>query len=475
MTAGDNRGARGAGVMALWDPVRLAEVAWDLGCVNAGDAGQIRQRQQTRLAALFDAARAAPLYRAHLQDRPAADIALTELPVVHKRMLMRHFDDWVTDPALRLPALRAFAADPQQIAQPFLGKYQVWESSGTSGTPAVFVQDARAIAVYDGLEALRRAAPRARFGWPEPALLGQRIAFVGAVGGHFASVVSVQRLRQLNPWMAPALQPFSIAQPIDALVAQLNAFAPSVIATYPSAAAMLADEAARGALRLALREVWTGGETLGPSVRQHIEQQLDCPVRNSYGASEFLAMGWECAQGRMHLNADWIILEPVDHRHRPVPLGARPHTVLLTNLANHVQPLIRYDLGDQVTFTAGSCACGSPLPMIDVQGRHDDALVMAGRGRRPVTLLPLALSTVMEDDAGVFDFQLRQQDAHTLVLRLGRRGKAAVSAAAHCRAALHAFCTDQGVVGLRLVDELDLPLVRGRSGKVQRIVARSGG
>lgn len=466
---------RGGDVTLLFDPLRLAEVAWDVTCVNAGSPQLAERRQRERLTALFDAARAAPVYREHLAGRRAADICLGELPVVHKRTLMRHFDDWVTDPALRLPDLHAFTADPRQIAQPFLGKYQVWESSGTSGSPAVFVQDTRAMAIYDALEALRRATPRTRFGWPDPSLLGQRIAFVGAVGGHFASNVSIQRLRQLNPWMAPSLQSFSIAQPIDALVAQLNAYAPSVIATYPSAAAMLADEAARGALRLDLREVWTGGETLGPAVRRHVARQLGCQVRNSYGASEFLAMGWECAEGRMHLNADWVILEPVDRHHRPVPLGKRPHTVLLTNLANHVQPLIRYDLGDQVTFAAGVCPCGSPLPVIDVQGRHDDALVMAGRGGRSVTVLPLALSTVMEDDAGVFDFQLCQRDAHTLVLRLSQHGKGAASVATHCHAALHAFCAQQGVAGLKLVDELHVAPARGRSGKVQRIVALPSG
>lgn len=459
----------------LFDPLRQAEVAWDVGCVGAASPEAVRQRQRERLVGLLDAARAAPMFRKLLAGREAGDIALTELPIARKGVLMRHFDDWVTDPALRLPALRAFTAEPQQIAQPYLGRYQIWESSGTSGTPAVFVQDARAMAVYDALEGLRRAWPRTVFGWPVPTLPGPRIAFVGATSGHFASVVSVLRLRQLNPFLAASVQAFSIAQPIDALVGQLNDFAPSVVATYPSAAAMLADEAARGGLRLALREVWTGGETLGPSVRQHIVQQLGCPVRNSYGASEFLAMGWECAEGRMHLNADWVILEPVDRRHRPVPPGTRSHTVLLTNLANHVQPLIRYDLGDQVTFATGRCSCGSPLPVIDVQGRHDDALVMAGRGARSVTLLPLALSTVMEDDAGVFDFQLRQRDARTLVLRLGLRGKAAVSAAARCHAALHAFCSDQGVDRLRLVNELDQAPGRGRSGKVQRIVAQAVG
>jgi phenylacetate-CoA ligase len=462
-------------VTALFDPLRLAEVAWDVACVTTATPEQIAQRQQTRLTALFEAARAAPMYRGLLEGHDAGEVALASMPVVHKKQLMRRFDQWVTDPALHLAPLRAFAADPQQVAMPFLGQYQVWESSGTSGTSAVFVQDARAMAVYDALEALRRTRPRMLYGWPDATPLGQRIAFVGATGGHFASFVSMQRLRRLNPWLAPAVQSFSIAQPIDALVAQLNEFAPSVIATYPTAASMLAGEAAHGSLRLTLREVLTGGETLGAAVRQRIEQQLGCPVRNSYGASEFLPMGWECAEGRMHLNADWVILEPVERHYRAVPPGTLSHTVLLTNLANHVQPLIRCDLGDQVTFATDRCACGSALPVIEVQGRHDDALVMAGRARRNVTLLPLALSTVMEDEAGVFDFQLRQRDAHTLVLRLGLRGKDAVTAAAQCHAVLQAFCNDQGVDKLRLVNELDIALAHGRSGKLQRVIAMPDG
>ncbi len=453
---------------AVFDPFRMAEVAWDIGWVDLASPAQLAERRATRLAALFDAARAAPLYRQHLGGRNGADIALESMPVTHKHTLMRQFDRSVTDPALHLSPLRAFIADPQRIAEPYLGKSQVWESSGTSGTPAVFVQDARAMSVYDALEGLRRARPQS---WSAPMALGRRIAFVGAISGHFASVVSMLRLQRLNPWMAPMLRSFSIAQPIDDLVAELNQFAPAVIATYPTAASMLAGEAASGALRVGLQEVWTGGETLGDNMRQRIEQQLGCTVRNSYGASEFLAMGWECASGNMHLNADWVILEPVDRHHQPVAPGETSHTVLLTNLANHVQPLIRYDLGDQIRFATEPCACGSPLPVIHVHGRHDDALVMAGRGKRSVTLLPMALSTVLEDDAGVFDFQLRQRDAHTLVLRLGLRGQDAVDAAAHCHAALRSFCAEQGVGRLHLVDELDVAPRLGRSGKVQRVIA----
>ena len=86
------------------------------------------------------------------------------------------------------------------------------------------------------------------------------------------------------------------------------------------------------------------------AAREHVHRSLDTVVRSSYGASEFLPMAWECAHGHLHLNEDWLILEPVDEHQRPVPPGQPSCSVLLTNLANTVQPLIRYDLGDQVTL-----------------------------------------------------------------------------------------------------------------------------
>ncbi len=458
-------------MMAVFDPLRLAEVAWDVGCAHAQSPRAIALRQRSRLTSLLDSASGSRWLRGLVQGRAGDAITLQDLPVMHKRELMARFDDWVADPALHLPELVQFTADPGNIAQPFLGRYQVWVSSGTSGEPAVFVQDARAMAVYDALESLRRATPCVAMGWPDPALLAQRIAFVGATSGHFASVVSMQRLRQINPWMAQSLRCFSIEQPVAELVQALNDFSPSVITSYPTAAAMLADEAERGSLQVRLREVWTGGETLGSAQRDHIAQALGCKVRNSYGASEFLPMGWECAHGNLHVNADWVILEPVDRAWRPVPAGTRSHTTLLTNLANHVQPLVRYDIGDRITVATQPCACGSPLPVIDVQGRHDDVLVMAGQRGRPVTVLPLALSTVLEDDAGVFDFQLHQRNARTLALRLALRGAEASAAAARCESALCRFARQQGLAPITVVHEPHAAFARGRSGKLQRIVA----
>ncbi len=457
---------------SIFDPVRWGAVALDVLAAGRSTPQAIAERQGRRLAGLLDAAvRGSRLYRERLRGIPPAGTPLGALPIVRRSELMERFDDWVTDPQLKLDALRAFTADPQRIGQPWLGRYLVWESSGTSGQPGVFVQDAQSMAVYDALEALRRSTPRPLQRWLDPLLLGERIAFIGATSGHFASFVSTQRLRQLNPWMERTLRPFSIQQPAAALLGELNAFAPTVVATYPTVAAWLADEAGRGALRFRPRELWTGGETLSATVRQRLEQTLGCTVRNSYGASEFLTIGWECSHARMHANADWVILEPVDEHHRPLPPGQASCFTLLTNLANHVQPLIRYEMNDQITIRPGRCACGSPLPVIEVQGRRDDPLVMTGRHGQPVTLLPLALTTVLEDEAGVFDFQLRQRDGRTLVLRLGLQGPEAARALARCRPALQAFAATQGLPALHVLGELGQAVPRGRSGKAQRVIA----
>lgn len=111
--------------------------------------------------------------------------------------------------------------------------------------------------------------------------------------------------------------------------------------------------------------------------------------------------------------------------------------------------------------------------MIEVQGRRDDPLVMAGRHGRPVTLLPLALATVLEDQAGVFDFQLEQRNNHTLALRLALPGPEGEAAAQRCRAALHAFAAVQELQPIRVLVDWGQVIPRGRSGKVQRIVAKS--
>jgi phenylacetate-coenzyme A ligase PaaK-like adenylate-forming protein len=161
------------------------------------------------------------------------------------------------------------------------------------------------------------------------------------------------------------------------------------------------------------------------------------------------------------------VLEPVDASYRPVEPGTASHTVLLTNLANRLQPLIRYDLGDSITQIVEPCPCGSPLPAIHVQGRHDDVLVFARRSEPPIKILPLVVTTVLEEDAGVHDFQLVQTGPRHLKLLLGG---CPPEAAQRARGALAAYLAAQDV--RRATIELDsaAPCRSARSGKLRRVI-----
>jgi phenylacetate-coenzyme A ligase PaaK-like adenylate-forming protein len=447
-------------------------VAADVAATVHTSAEAVAERQQRRLAAVISSAiHKSPLYRHLLKGLGPPGPRLQDMPVMRKAALMHRFDEWCTDPAIRMDALRRFVADPANVGRPFLDRYVVWESSGSSGEPGLFVQDAAAMAVYDALEALRKPDLMPLRHLLDPWELSDRTVFVGAVGGHFASTVSIERLRLLNPLLARRLASVSFLQPIDRLVSDVQDQEPTVIATYPSVAVLLANESIAGCLKISPREIWTGGETLSPSMRRHVEQAFGCRVVNSYGASEFLSLACECGHGSLHLNSDWVILEPVDIHGRPVPAGTAGATTLLTNLANHVQPLIRYDIGDQVTMVAQSCACGSPLPVIEVRGRADDTLHLHGRSSRGIDVLPLALSTVLEEGAGLFDFQLEQQGLGELTLSTSRHGAEATRLLHRARGALAAFLHDQGAADVHIHCCTGRAPRRRRSGKLQRVLA----
>jgi phenylacetate-coenzyme A ligase PaaK-like adenylate-forming protein len=157
--------------------------------------------------------------------------------------------------------------------------------------------------------------------------------------------------------------------PLPALVDALNDYQPAFLASYPTTLAMLANEQRAGRLRIAPACIWSGGECLAPSAASTIEQAFASGLINEYGASECMSLAYSCPAGWLHVNADWVVLEPVDRHYQATPAGESSHSVLVTNLANRVQPIIRYDLGDSILVKPDPCGCGSPLPALRAEGR----------------------------------------------------------------------------------------------------------
>jgi len=137
-----------------------------------------------------------------------------------------------------------------------------------------------------------------------------------------------------------------------------------------------------------------------------------------------------------------------------------------------VQPVIRYDLGDSVVALAGTCACGSPLPAIRVEGRCDDVVRLTARNGRKVSLLPLALTTVVEEAVDIHRYQLVQRGHDRLALRLAPGDADTRKAVWHdASAALRGYLAAQSLGNVKVVLDRMAPAPNARSGKLTKVIA----
>jgi len=378
----------------------------------------IARRQRDRLADMVTFARAhSPYYREHYRNLPDRVTDPTLLPVTSKAELMPRFDDWVTDPDVTLAAVRAFVEDPALIGEKFLGRYTVTTTSGTTGTPGIFLADQRALAVTTALSARMLGSWLTATDLARIVARGGRIAMVIATGGHFASATAAAALRK-NRLRHNRIRVFGVHTPMPELVEALNAFRPAILSPYASMGALLATEQQAGRLHIDPALVVLSAEGLPPGEYDRIATAFGAKVRQGYAANECPFLSYSCPHGWLHVNSDWAILEPVDADHQPVPPGQRSHTALLTNLANRTQPILRYDLGDAVLLRPDPCPCGDPLPAIQVQGRTADLLTFPTRSGEPVTIAPLALGLALERLPEVELFQIVHTAPTELSIRL---------------------------------------------------------
>jgi phenylacetate-CoA ligase len=347
----------------------------------------------------------------------------------------------------------------------------VFTTSGSTGVPALLVQDRRAIAVMTGLSYVRA------LGALTPGLLARmltrqpRQAAVFASGGHFLSTTMFQRRLRTAPFRRRIARFYSVLDPLPQLVNQLNAFQPAFLGTYASVLAALTAEQEAGRLRISPLVVTSGGELLSPAVQRRAEEAFGCLVNQSYAASEAMPLALPCRYGRLHLNSDWFLVEPIDAEGRAVPPGIRSDSLLVTNLANYVQPVIRYQLGDSGVISAGRCACGSPLATISVEGRTDEILRVPGTDGGEVVLLPMALATVVEETPGVRGYQVLQTAADAFTIRLDHGPETdRAEVWQRVRAGLANLLQAHGAVDVQLRLAVEPPQVNPRSGKLRHVL-----
>jgi phenylacetate-CoA ligase len=392
-------------ILELWRRLtRLRErERWTRAQLEAHQAKAVRQLREYAYAR-------SPFYqrfhRGHL-DRP-----LAELPVLTKALVMEHFDELVTDRAVRLEAVREHVARASPERR-FLGRYWVCATSGSTGQPGLFL--------FDRSEWIAMLASFARaHAWAGAKISLTHRMRMAAVASTNPWHLSAQVTATLRGWWMPTLR-LDAAQPLETIVQRLNAFQPGMLVAYPSTARVLADEQLAGHLRIAPYLVFTSGEVLTPETRRRIGAAWGRQPFDQYGATESGNLAAECERhAGLHLMEDLALVEVVDERHRPVPPGAYGEKVLVTVFASRTLPLIRYELSDSLRLARSPCACGLPFILVeDVQGRLEDVLRFPSATGGEVAVHPNTFHHLL-DTLPVTGWQvIQEQDGGLTVLLSG--------------------------------------------------------
>jgi phenylacetate-coenzyme A ligase PaaK-like adenylate-forming protein len=352
-------------------------------------------RQAWRDARLAELWRHAVARSEHYRDRRAAPpdrVHLPDLPLLDKSDLVHGFDSLVTVPGLRRTELED-RLDGRGSRRGRSDRYRIAISSGSSGSPAIVAFDGRE---WVGL--IANAARARAVAGPRPGGI-VRSAKVGSPSRwHLSSQVPAT----LSDPRKPSLS-LSAADPIDGTVAELDAWSPTILTTYPSVLRRLLVAQRTGTLDLSPTQVFTSGEHLGAPTRELARAVWGVEIFDQYVATEVGFIAVQCpAHDGYHILDDHVVVEVVDGDGMPCPAGEEGE-VLVTALHARTLPIIRYRIGDRAAVADGPCRCEYAGPRLaSIGGADRDVLVFrarpdrAGGGAEVAEVHPVAITAIVD-------------------------------------------------------------------------------
>ena len=436
---------RMAGAIGRQMPGAIERLGWS--------AGQLAAFQRDRLRVLLArAVECSPFHAERLRgiDPSRFELAdLPRLPVLTKAQLMADFDRATTDRRLTRNLVERHLAGSATDPSLLLGEYLCLVSGGSSGWRGLFVQTVGEYAEFAASLMRRAMAAAMTSGGPPPD--GLVFGIVGA-----GSPVHSSGLATATATRPPVrLIPVPASLPTAEIVRRLNAAQPPALISYATKLAELAHEQREGRLRLAVRSVISNSEALTPEARRAISEAFGVPVIDNFVSTEGLVGHSEPGRPVFTFASDSCIAECVDDAGDPVPDGTTSAKVLLTNLHNLTQPLIRYELTDR--FTPAGASAGGYL-RASVDGRSDD-LFRYGEA----SVHPSVFAAVLLPVPAVREFQVRQtvRGADIAVVADGDFNPGAVATA--IADALRQAGVTSPHVSTRRVEALDRDAMTGKS------------
>lgn len=366
--------------------------------------------QQQRLRELVAYAKEnSPYFAKHYADVPE-NFTLTDLPITEKKTMLANYDDWVTDRRIHVKdVLDYIHRDASADQSLFLGQYTALCTSGSTGTPLPMVRDDHRNKIHAQLIAQRLFAG---MGMDVIDISKHKRASIIHLSNGASSYGAFQRMIAAHPESAHNLLGVSALDSIDHMVKVLNEFQPETMAGYPSAIVQLAVEQLKGNLHLNLIHLTTSAELLTEQNYNLLREAFKCPVANNYCMTEGgeIAMTHNCPH--LHINDDWIIVEPVNKNKQLITDEDEwSEGILVTDLSNFVQPIIRYYVGDVIRIHRTPMDCCS-LPRMEIRGRSYDVFTLCGK-----SFTTIGIDSKAELWPGLIKYQFIQTDDKSLEVR----------------------------------------------------------
>ena len=376
--------------------------------LNNAPRKMIEKKQNERLRKLVNYARKNSDFYAEKYRGIGNDYNLSDLPVTTKPEMMNSFDSVLTDSSINMKRIDDFTSDLDNIGRMIDDKYLIFKTSGSTGNPAVVLYDKKNIEVSSAVAAFRTFARNEDY--KSFMKHGKKTAGVFADYGFYLACGMSRYLQLKMPGKKTKIT-VDVNGPEKDIIDRLNEFKPAMLSGYPSNLALLADFEE---LNIEPDVVITGGELLTADIRNKLIKKFGCYVQTHYSCTEGGEIACECKDGHLHINEDWIILEPVDKDNHPVKYGELSDKVLITNLSNYIQPFIRYEITDRVIVHNEKCSCGKNTLWLEIEGRTDDIFEF----ENGIKIAPMSLYKILEEIKSIKRFQMIQRSLKELELRL---------------------------------------------------------
>lgn len=418
---------------------------------------EIKKLQDKRLKKLVNYAKNNSPYFKELYANLKDEFKLEDLPTINKVEMMQHFDSFITDNSINMQKIKEFTSDISNVGRLINGKYLIFKTSGSTGNPITVLYDKKNIDVASAVALFRTFARKEDF--KTFMKNGKRTAGVFADYGFYLACGMSRYLQLKMPWKKNKITIDVNANEVE-IINKLNEFNPSMLSGYPSNLALLSSFEE---LKIKPGVVITGGELLTDEIRKKLSNKFNCYVQTHYSCTEAGEIACECDEKHLHINEDWVIVEPVDMNNNPVGYNVLSNKVLITNLANYIQPFIRYELTDRVIVHNEKCKCGKNTCWLEIEGRTDDILEF----ENGILIAPMSFYKILEEIKGIVRFQLIQRSYRKLELRLVADEKEAMFDKA--KKQLQEFLNGKNIINVEIFLSDEIPQTNKISGKYNHV------